>query len=692
MQTPTPTAIRVPTPQEITSWVSSLPPRLRAYVKAPEHQVMWGIILLGAVLRLAHLDLIELRGDHVEHLQTALTLLGQEQPGGAQALSTASDALPMFHYLLGIPLLVGRDPRLVSAFVALLNVAAIGGFYSLVRRYYGVRVSVLASALFSAAPWAVIFSRRISCEAFMVPLTVLLLQGCTMALLDAEPLGWSLAAISLGVMLYTTLLPLPLIFALIVLIVVYSRRVQWSYLLFGTCLALLILVPYLYEQNLARFADLRSHMQRLLMKTDVLSARRGLRVATWLHSGQQLSTLVAPSQAAFRLTSPLFRRVAELEGALFLLALPGPVVLAIHTWGHWREEEDPAKYTIPAIFLWGTLLATGLQPGPLKPRCLAILYPWGFLAMGLVVDRGVRLCTTRRRGSLWWTSGLRLAIYTFYLLLILWNAYAVVYLYNFLPHHNTKEAYGIPYRVWRQTVDLARREAAEVGGDQVWVITQSENAPLVPVREVLSYLMPPNPKGVFLPQDERPSMLLPAGRPGVYLFTDPASRVEATVQQLKGKARGTVLLPGGDSFRLEIVEEKTVEEMVAAIQERGAWTFDGGPQLIGYDWSAQDTTLISYWTFPTPSLQRAEHQLHTCLQSKEGEKITCCSGFGLDQPYWQEGLVLKQWCTFPLSENPPPGEYELLMEMEQSHASSEVTEPRYIQPYQARLGTVSTAK
>ncbi len=682
--------IRVPTPEEISSWASSLKSRLRTYVMEPEHQVMWGILLLAAVLRLAHLDLIELRGEQVGHLQTALTLLGQERPWDPQALSAASDALPMFHYLLTFPLLLGRDPRLVSAFVALVNVVAIAGFYGLVRRHYGLRVTILASALFATAPWAVVFSRRISSEGLIIPLSLLLLQGCAMALLDAEPLGWLLAAISLGVMLYTSVLALPLTFAFITLIAVYHRRVRWSYLLFGICLALLILAPYLYEQNLSRFTDLRSHRQRLLMRTDVLSAQRGLDVATWLHSGQQLSELVAPSQKAFQLTSPLFTRIAQLEGVLFLLTLPGTIVLTVHAWGHWKNKEDHAKYAIPAAFLWGSLLAMGLQPGPLEPRSLIILYPWGFLAMGLLIDRAVSVCTRQQLGSLWWATGLSLGIYILFLLLILWNVYAIAYLYDFLPRHDTKEAYGIPYRFWKQTADLVCQEAQEAEGDQVWIITQGNDQ--VPVAGVLSYLNAFQPKTVSLPQDEYPNMPLPAGRPGVYLFTHPAPLIKDTVQQLGGEERGAVLFPDGHRFWLEVVEAKEVQDMVGTIQERDVWTFDAGLQLIGYDWNAQNATVITYWTFSAlpSSGQRGAHQLHIYLQTADGKKIASCTGFGLDERYWQEGLVLKQWCTFP--KDVPSGEYELLTEIQRFHAHSGATEARYIQPYRAYLGTVSISK
>ncbi|MGM0401458.1 MAG: hypothetical protein ACQEQT_09185, partial [Chloroflexota bacterium] len=451
----------------------------------------------------------------------------------------------------------------------------------------------------------------------------------------------------------------------------------------------------LHEQNLARFTDLRPHLQRLLMRTDTLSAQRGLYVATWLHSGQELSRLVAPSDTAFQLISSPFLHIAQLEGLLFLLSLPSMAALTIHAWGHWKNGEDHARYAIPAVFLWGSLLATGLQPGPLEPRCLVILYPWGFLAMGLLIDRGVSLCTGQRLNGFWWTLGLRLGLYLLCLLFILWNAYAIAYLYDFLPRHDTGEAYGIPYRFWKQAANLVCREVRETGGDQAWIITK-ENSAKAPVAGPLSYLTGSRLKTVFLSQDECPSVPLPAGRPGIYLFTHPAPLAEDTVQKLGAAERGAVLLPNGHRLRLKVVEAKGVQDILETIQERNAWTSDAGPQLIGYEWNSQSTALITYWTFsslPLPE-QRKERQLYTCLQAQAatGERTTwiaCCNGLGLDERDWEEGLVLKQWR--PLPGDAPSGEYKLLMEIQLSHAPPG-TEAHYIQPYQTQLGTVSIAK
>jgi hypothetical protein len=170
--------------------------------------------------------------------------------------------------------------------------------------------------------------------------------------------------------------------------------------------------------------------------------------------------------------------------------------------------------------------------------------------------------------------------------------------------------------------------------------------------------------------------------------------VEGTVQQLGAQKRGVVRFPNGRKLLLKVVEEKEVKESVGDVRERGDWSFGSGLQLIGYDWSTRNATLSTYWTFPAPAPtgRIGEHQLQTCLQTADGRRIACCSGFGLEERYWQQGLVLKQWCRFSMSGNPPPGEYELLMEMRQSHAPSEATEAGYIQPYRAHLGTVSVVE
>ena len=133
---------------------------LRAYLRDPEHVAFWGIILLAAALRLAQLDLVEFKGDEAAHLLRAAEVAEQHHLPlvGSQA-SIGIAKPPMMSLLMALPLLLGRDPRLASAFIALLNVAAVAGCYLFARRYYGLRVGILAATLFAANPWAIVLSR-----------------------------------------------------------------------------------------------------------------------------------------------------------------------------------------------------------------------------------------------------------------------------------------------------------------------------------------------------------------------------------------------------------------------------------------------------------------------------------------------------------------------------------------------------
>ena len=685
--------VRVPEPQEILAWIQSLPIRLKGYFRQPEHQVMWGIILLAAVLRLTYLDLIPLGMGEAQHLLQGVgiargvqfPLIGVRSPQGIAHP-------PLMGYLMGIPLLLGRDPRVATAFIALLNVVAIAYFYRLVRRHYGLSVAVLSATLFAAAPWAVVISRRIAYEGILIPFAVWWFNSLHLALAERNPWGWVAACVILGLMLCTTFLALPLVFVFIILMLIYHPRVSWLHIVASICLIAIVFMPYLYYQNVHHLEDIRILLERIKDNAaDSTLHIHAVRFATWIHSGQHLVRLAGPESKAFHLGESLFNQLSRLSGFIFLLSLPTAAVLAIRTWGHWKERQDTFKYVVVAIWLWVPLLIVFVQPGVLEPRSLAILYPVGFLAMGLLLDKVLGLPRTRFLQRSWWAPFLRLGLWLICLLLVVWSAGQVIYLWGFVAEHDVSDGYGVPYRFWRRTVKLVRREVKEAGTDQVWVITQgadiiSEESPML-----LHYLLDPQVKTVFLGQGGSESALLPAARPGVYLLTRSSPLTEDMIHQLRGENRGLVLFPDRQTrARVKVVEAQSVDEMLGLIRTRGLWALDSGLRLVGYDWPddarpGQVVTFATYWTFlgVPPEERQSRHSLFSHLFTFDGVSVAQCEGFGLPERHWAEGLLLKQWCQMRLPANVPGGDYDLLIGMDRL---SDLYRHRYIDDQGHPLG------
>ena len=111
--------------------------------------------MLATALPEGNPALIELKAEEARHLQSELWIA--EEGRSAAVGSTASVGIcrpALMSCLLSVPLLVSRDPRVASAFIALLNRGAVGGCHYLASRYFGKRAALSATLLYSINPWA----------------------------------------------------------------------------------------------------------------------------------------------------------------------------------------------------------------------------------------------------------------------------------------------------------------------------------------------------------------------------------------------------------------------------------------------------------------------------------------------------------------------------------------------------------
>ena len=116
------------------------------------------LVTISALLfRVTNLDLIEFKTDEaVNLLLTAQPIFGHDFVSGGTVSSLGFQNPPIFNYILFPIALTSLDPQIVSLAIALINVAAILGFYFLVKRYYSLATAVIASLLISFSPWAIL--------------------------------------------------------------------------------------------------------------------------------------------------------------------------------------------------------------------------------------------------------------------------------------------------------------------------------------------------------------------------------------------------------------------------------------------------------------------------------------------------------------------------------------------------------
>ncbi len=647
--------------------------RLRCYLGRPENHVLGGIVLLGAVLRLAHLDLIPFRAEQARLLlrglrivdELLLPLVGVGSPDGMSEP-------PGMSFVVALPLLLGRDPRLAAAFLSLLNVAAVLGCYRLARRYYGVRPAIVSAGLFASNPWAVLVAREITPASALVPLSVLLAYGLYAGLLDRRQWGWVLAWGAVGLMVNVTLSSLPLTAVIAVLMIVHRRRVRWRQALVGLLLAAITLIPYLYYQQRHQFSDIIALVGRLqLGSSSLLSMARAMQWAGWIHSGYNLSSLAGASASQYLPAMGWLVLLAGLVACAFLVSLVALVVLAIRAWSHWKERQDPAKYLLLAVWLWVPLVVAPTRMARLAPHSLVILWPAGFLAMGVVVDWVMGALKGRESGTAPWRTMAQLALWVGVLLVVTCQTYSVMYLQGFVAGHDTAGGYGIPYRFWRSTASMVRRRVMAAGTDQAWIVAQGSDVMRDEQPLLLSYLLEPEVKTVFLGHGSSEALLLPAAQPGVYLLMRSSERVESTIRLVGGEDRGLVIFPGQElRARVKVVAPRPAEEILGLIDSRTFEVLDSGLCLLGYNLppdaeAGQVVSFASYWAFlDTPPQEiGVRHSLFNHLHASTGPLVAQCYGFGLHERHWNPGLVLVQWFDMPLPANLPEGDYTLLTGM-----------------------------
>jgi hypothetical protein len=658
--------VAVPEPREALNRFARLAAWLRIYWSQPEHQVLWCIVALAAILRLVSLDLVEFRPEQIAQLSAADCVTRLRLPLLGFRLVDAPDAPSLLTYIIALPLSIRRDPRLAAALVATLHVIAVGWSYGLTRRHYGTRVAIVAASLFAVTPWAVVFSRRISTDALVPLLNVWLLGGLLSALADRRPQAWLAVGVALALLAYSSPAFYPLIVVVVALAIVYRQRIPRDWFIAGALLAAVVVSPYIMHQAARGFPDLARVIDTVWAMAASGLRLRALIYGAWAHSGHFIAGLAAPSTHEYHLQTLIFDGFTRLMGGLFLLSLPTAVALALRAWGRWRTRADTAPYTILALWVWLPWLLLPGTPERLGPHTLTVLYPAGFIAMGLLVDRALAaLDATRSRWSHAPLIG-HMAVWGIIWCYVVLSCFATITLYRFVETHDTALGYGTPYRFWRRTAGLVQREAHSAGADQVWALPAEPESVAA-----LHYLLEPYIPSLFVIEG-RPEMLpLPVERPALYMVSRSSPRSELTMDWLDARDVGVALFPGDvppvtvvttDAFR--------AEEMLGAVATSGLWMLDAGVWLVGYEWPAdaapgQDVVMATYWTFiDIPSGERdVSHELVLDLIAPDGERVAQATGFGLPEEHWVEGLVIKQWHSLQIPQDAPEGSYTLLVGM-----------------------------
>ena len=130
--------------------------------RARELALLAVVVLLAGLLRMGRPDLTEFKRDEAALYGLALNVAELRAfPLRGIGSSVGLPNTAMSVYLFALPLFLWKSPLAATLFVGALNTASVGLAFLLARRYWGGRAALIAALLYAAAPWAVIYSRKI---------------------------------------------------------------------------------------------------------------------------------------------------------------------------------------------------------------------------------------------------------------------------------------------------------------------------------------------------------------------------------------------------------------------------------------------------------------------------------------------------------------------------------------------------
>jgi len=211
------------------------------------------IVVLGLAVRFGWPHSISFAGEQIDSIALAWKSWNQGPPPHGLRASVGIDMPPLFVWLVMIPVWFTRDPVLVTACFALANLGALILLGVTLRRAFGAQLAWMTVILLAAAPWPVLFSRKIWAPDLSLPFQVLFLWALV-RWLEQRTRGRLVLVV---VVLAASFQIHPALWftgpAAVVWMLAYRVRVPWRDLAIGVLLALVPYAPWIHYQFASGF-------------------------------------------------------------------------------------------------------------------------------------------------------------------------------------------------------------------------------------------------------------------------------------------------------------------------------------------------------------------------------------------------------------------------------------------------------
>src|SRR5258706_10489094 len=218
-------------------------------LKNPKTTFLFLLILFTSLLfRITNLSIIEFKGDEALTLFLATrTLFNHSFPPIATISSVGILNFPLLLYFVFPFTLISLDPQIISCGIPLISTVANGFLFLILKKYYGILTSFIATVLISLSPWAILYSRKIWAQDFIFPIAVILIFSIHKLIIEKKKNYWILYVIST---LFLIQLHQPLFYFLIILTVFmfFKAKIYLPAIIIGFILGIIPTTAYiLYE-------------------------------------------------------------------------------------------------------------------------------------------------------------------------------------------------------------------------------------------------------------------------------------------------------------------------------------------------------------------------------------------------------------------------------------------------------------
>lgn len=618
---------------------------------------MLAILALALLLRMGWPTLAEFKRDEAHVVRTALAIAYEGAlPVEGVGASIAVSNLPLSLYLMAIPLRLWRDPVAAVLCIGLLNGMAVWACYAFGRVYFGRATGLIAAFLFAVNPWAIIYGRKIWSQN-LPAVTIAFFAALSTVLVRGKPWAWVGACVALAALVGLHLGGLAFVPILLLVLLLYRRRVNWKPLLVGAVFCVLAFAPYLIHDARHGWHNVRGLL------------RYGGGEAQYSWDALRYAFALTGSTGVEEMAGSLYREyLAGLPNLWWLNGLMVGLLAAALLYAGILIIRGPKerRCAVFLLLLW-FFVPIALQTrhtAPVQRHYFILLYPVQFLLVAIMLADLLSYLRVRL------DRAYKFVVATWVIALLVWGAWQVAVvgrMFVFMAQHPTTGGYGIPLRYPRLAAQAAQRLA---GASEIVVLGVGMDPLFDETPAVFEALLFGHPHRFA---DGRWALPLPDSPTAVYVL-GPVSQngptdLDPVGRRLAGMAcvqSGPVItLPDGWEYRLFYREGADREDALAGLTRfPDGLLFANNVVFMGYGFPERaraGETLevwLAWWLRAAPSAG-ADYHFFVHLLDESGVMRSQHDGLGFPVFYWKAGDLVLSRFAIPLPADLPAGRYAL---------------------------------